>query len=100
MGVEFIEETEVKTEEGKRIVMIYAGEKSFTLIQEKATAMPVIKPIQVNGEPVDLGYTVAAMTESSITWTHNGVDFYLASKDLTQEEMVSIARSVQGQAVK
>lgn len=100
-GVQLIEEKEVQTENGKRIVLTFAGEnKSFTLYEELATVMPASNPIPVDGEPVDLGFTVGAITNNSVMWSHEGVDYYLASKDLSKEELVKVARSVQGQAVK
>lgn len=99
-GMELVEQAEMKTKEGERVVMTFDGEKSFTLIQEKAKADEAVKPVTVSGDPVDLGFTVGAMSDSSIQWTYNGVDFYLVSNDLSEEEMVNIARSVQGQAIK
>ncbi|WP_017754812.1 LolA family protein [Calidifontibacillus oryziterrae] len=99
-GMELVEEKKVALENGERIVLTYAGEKSFTLFEEMSSVLPANKPIFVDGEPVDLGFTVGALTENSISWSYDGVDYYLASKDLTQGEMTEIARSVQGQAVK
>jgi hypothetical protein len=54
----------------------------------------------MKGELVDLGFTVAAMTDNSIRWTNNGVDYMLASNDLSPSEMVMLAQSVQGSMVK
>lgn len=97
-GTKLTEEKEVATEDGKRVVLTYSGEKSFTLIQEKANVSEVASLANFpEGEPVDLGFTMGALTKNSITWTHNGVEYMLASEDLSQEEMVSIAQSVQGQ---
>lgn len=36
LGVKLLEEKDISTEDGKRIIMTYGGEKSFTLIQEKS----------------------------------------------------------------
>lgn len=99
-GVELIEEKEIEIENGKRIIMTFGGEKSFTLVQESAQVAEVATTTFVSGEPVDLGFTVGALTENSITWSYQGVDFMLASEDLTQEELIMVAGSVQGQVVK
>jgi outer membrane lipoprotein-sorting protein len=94
-GVTLIDEKEIKTEDGKRVVLTYDGDKSFTLIQEKANAMPAMSSaINMTGKPVDLGFTVGAMNETSISWTHLGVDYMLASTDLSPEEMEMVAKSV------
>ncbi|MCQ6276957.1 outer membrane lipoprotein carrier protein LolA [Bacillus sp. V3B] len=100
-GVSLISEKEVEVEDGKRVVLTYEGEKSFTLVQEKTTVMPATAgPTNVTGELVDLGFTIGALTDNSLTWTNNGVDYMIASNDLTSEEMVTIARTVQSNAVK
>ncbi|PLR95560.1 LolA family protein [Bacillus sp. T33-2] len=101
-GVSLKDEKEIATGNGKRIVMTYGGEKSFTLVQEKAV-MPEstsASAIPVNGQPADLGFTIGAITKNSITWTHQGVEYMIASSDLTPEEMETMARSVQGEAMK
>jgi len=99
-GVNLEEEQKLETENGTRIIMTFGGEKSFTLIQEKAQVSEVGTTTVVSGEPVDLGFTVGALSENSLSWSYQGVDFMLASEDLTQEEMQMIARSVQGQSIK
>jgi outer membrane lipoprotein-sorting protein len=99
-GMELIEEKKVTTESGERVVLTYAGEKSFTLYEEVAAVLPASTPILVDGEPIDLGFTVGTLTENAVSWSYDGVDFYLASEDLSQAEMSEIARSVQGQAIK
>ncbi|GLB60986.1 LolA family protein [Cytobacillus sp. NCCP-133] len=100
-GVNLVEEKEMKTENGKRVVLTFDGEKSFTLVQEKATVMPASSSVtSVNGEPIDLGFTIGALSSNTISWTYQGVDYMIASNDLSPEEMTMIARSVQGDMVK
>ena len=100
-GVSLVSEKEIKTENGKRVVLTFDGEKSFTLVQEKAEIMPATASASsMIGEPVDLGFTIGALSENRITWTYQGVDYSIASKDLTREEMEMVARSVQGDAIK
>ncbi|ALC92563.1 sporulation protein [Bacillus sp. FJAT-18017] len=101
-GVSLIEEKELAIEDGKRVVLTFGGEKSFTLIQERRLTEPatVSYPADMNGEPVDLGFTIGALTKQSITWNQDGIDYMIASKDLTEAEMVSLAMSVQGELVK
>jgi outer membrane lipoprotein-sorting protein len=100
-GVSLVSEKEIKTENGKRVVLTFDGEKSFTLVQEKAEIMPATaSSSSMMGEPVDLGFTIGALSDNRITWTHEGVDFSISSNDLTPEEMETVARSVQGNAIK
>ncbi|ANB59018.1 putative sporulation protein ydcC [Anoxybacillus sp. B7M1] len=100
-GVEQIDEKEIATKDGKRVIMTFGGKKSFTLIQEAAQALPTFgSSALVNGEPVDLGFAIGALTDHSLTWTYKGIEFMIASEDLTKDEMVMIAQSVQGKEAK
>lgn len=93
---------EVDMENGKRIIMTFEGDKSYTLIQESISAVPASAtvPVEVKGEPVNLGFTMGALSNSTLEWTNDGMNFYLASDQLTKEEMIEVAQSVQGTAVK
>lgn len=100
-GAELSEKKEVATDNGKRVIMTYAGEKKFTLIEEQADVMQTLaSPQEVNGDIVNLGHTIGALSDNTIVWSNNGVSFYLASEDLTKEELVDVAKSVEGKAVK
>ncbi|QAS52448.1 LolA family protein [Halobacillus litoralis] len=96
-GAELAEEREVKTEEGKRVIMTYAGDKGFTLVQEKAEvqAASAQYSVQVNGDPVQLADgVIGAMEHNRLEWNQNGTTYQLASNELTQDEMVSVASSI------
>ena len=94
-GTGLTDEKEVAT---NKVILSFTGEKSFTLIEEKSeAALETSAPVSVGGgEPVDLGFTMGIMTDTTVTWNHNGVDFFLASNDLSKEEMAAVARSVYG----
>lgn len=101
-GAELTSKKEVDIENGKRVILTFEGSKNFTIVEEKVTAYPasVTVPQEIKGEPVNLGFTMGALTDNSLEWNYQGMSFYLASNDLTKDEMVDIAISVQGQAVK
>ena len=102
LGAELIEKDEVELEDGQRVIMTFKGEKNFSLIQEKVTVVPTAAQSveEMRGEPVDLGFTIGAITSNGIEWNYNGTDFYLASEDMTMEELMEVAASVQGQGIK
>lgn len=56
--------------------------------------------VSVSGEPVDLGFTIGALTKDSVTWSHNGVEYMLVSKGLEPKELLMVARSVTAKQVK
>ncbi|WAA12561.1 LolA family protein [Fervidibacillus halotolerans] len=97
-GTTLVDEEEISTANGIRIVMTYDGEKSFTLMQEKVNVLETssMTPTLIDGDPVDLGFTIGALTERSIIWTDGFVEYMIASNDLTKEEMVMLAKSMQG----
>lgn len=100
-GTKLIKEDEVKIEGGQRSVLTYEGKKSYTLIEEKVAAKEAsVSPENVDGDLVDLGVTIGAVSDHSISWTQDGVDYMIASKNLTRNEFVEVAKSVQGDAVK
>ncbi|WP_312099121.1 outer membrane lipoprotein carrier protein LolA [Niallia sp.] len=100
-GVSLVEEKKLATENGNRVILTYDGEKSYTIIQEKAEVAPATAgPIVSKGDPVDLGFTIGEVTDSKVSWTFEGVDYTIASSDLTRDELVTVARSVQGEAIK
>ncbi|SFE78989.1 LolA family protein [Alteribacillus iranensis] len=94
-GTTLTDTEESDTENGKKVVLSYTGEQPFTLIQQSAQVLEASANVNVGtGEPVDLGFTVGAWTEDSLTWNYDGVEYFLASTELTKEEMTAIARSM------
>lgn len=85
----------VSTDNGNRIILTFSGVDPFILVEEVSTSYDEFNIIPVNGEPLFLGSTIGAISENSIYWTSNGVDYYLTSKTLDAEEMMTIAESVQ-----
>ncbi|ALC83807.1 LolA family protein [Bacillus gobiensis] len=99
-GTEKLEEKEISTADGKRIITTYGGKHSFTLIQEKARVAQSAASVTASGNPVDLGFAIGALTDNSVSWTYDGVEYLLASDNIEQEELVQIAKSVYGQSTK
>ncbi|MFD1362008.1 LolA family protein [Lentibacillus salinarum] len=100
-GSELVEETQVDTESGERVIMTFSGEKDFTLVEEQQEVVPTMStPQMVEGEIVNLGHSIGALSDNTIEWTHNGMSFVLASDELTRNELIEVAQSVQGQEVK
>jgi outer membrane lipoprotein-sorting protein len=89
--------TEDVTDNGQRkFVLKYKGDKAYTLIESKADVAKETMAITMDADPVDLGFTVGIMTDHSLSWSNNGMDFYLVSDKLSSEEMKDVAESVVG----
>ncbi len=84
----------VDTDDGNRVILTFAGDKNFVLIEEAATISNDFEVIPVYGDPIMLSDTIAAKSANSMYWTSNNVSYYLTSNDLSTEEMVTIAESL------
>ncbi len=94
-GVTLMDERQLSDGEGKRFMLTYGGEKTFTIIQEQAAIMEDEGyPVTMNGQPVDLGFTIGAQSENALHWSYQGVDYMLASSDLSMQEMIQVAGSM------
>lgn len=96
-----VDEKRIENDGTERVILTFEGEKSFTLVQEpieigESATIPVFQP----GDPADLGFTIGAITENSISWEKDGISFFLASDDLTKEEMIEVAASVTSGSLK
>lgn len=95
-----VDEEVVKMDSGTRSFMTFGGEKEFIIVQEPAIKAENKIPVSVEGDPVDLGFTVAALTENSIRWESAGVSFFIASDKLTQDELIEVAGSMKAEGMK
>lgn len=89
------DEEKVAEEGSERVILTFDGEKSFTLVQQpivydETSTLPVYAP----GDPADLGFTIGAITDNSISWERDGMSFFIASDNLTKDEMIAVASSL------
>ncbi|MFJ6211279.1 LolA family protein [Lysinibacillus sp. NPDC093190] len=77
-----------------RVILTFDGDKPFTVMQQPVTKETAMLPVSSPGDPVDLGFTIGAITDTSISWEKDGVEFFVASSKLTREEMVEVATSM------
>lgn len=100
-GAELADKKVVSLEDGERVIMTFTGENNFTLVQEKHDSMPAaFTPKEVEGEMINLGFSIGALSDRAVEWSYNGVEYYLASDDLSKEELIKVAQSVTGKEAK
>ena len=95
VGAQLSEEVRIDN----RVVLTYEGEKSFTLI-EKPVSTGKEGIVEASGDLSDMGFAAGEAADGSLTWLYNGVEFMLASNELTQGEMEQIAASMSLEAIK
>lgn len=93
-GTKLTNEEKVKKSSGERIIMTFDGEKPFLLVEETALAEEEFTIIPTYGEPYQLMDTLGIMTNNSLSWTSNGIEYYIVSDVLNQEELVEVAQSI------
>lgn len=87
------EET-VSKEEGERVILTFAGESPFILVEETVGKSDEFEIIPVYGEPTILMDTVGALSDSSVNFISNGIEYYIASESMTMQEMLEVAQSI------
>ncbi len=84
----------IDTDDGTRAILTFGGAKEFVLVEEMSKPMDEFEIIPVYGEPLMLNDTIAALSGNSLYWTSNNIDYYLASGNLSSNELLTIAESI------
>lgn len=84
----------VSTETGERVILTFAGDKNFVIVEEASSVSNDFEVVPVFGDPLMLDKTIGALSSNSISWNNENISYYLVSSDLSSSEMVSIARSL------
>ena len=93
-GTKLVNEEKIEKTEGNRIIMTFDGEKPFLLVEETASIEDELTIIPTYGEPFMLIDTVGAITDNSITWTSGGIEYYIVSDVMSQDELLEVAKSI------
>ena len=84
----------IETNNGNRVILTFSGEKNFVLIEEKTVAKNEMEIVPVYGEPLLLSESIGALSANSLSWDANNISYYLASTELSTQEMQTIANSL------
>ena len=87
-------EEKVSKTDGERVILTFGGEKPFTLVEETTLPEKEFTVVPTYGEPFLLIDTVAALSNNSINWVSNGVEYYIVSDVMNQNELIEVAKSV------
>lgn len=93
-GTKLTNEEKITKDVGERIIMTFDGEKPFLLVEETANVLDEFTVIPTYGEPYRLMDTLGVMTDNSLSWTSNGIEYYIVSDVLSQDELVEVAQSI------
>lgn len=79
--------------DGERVILTFAGDKPFTLVQETVKENTGLNVIST-GELEMISDSVGYVSDSAISWISNGIEYYISSSALTQKELLSVAKSM------
>jgi outer membrane lipoprotein-sorting protein len=84
----------VSTENGERAILMFNGAKNFILIEEVSNISEEFETIPVFGDPLMISDTIGVVSSNSLSWSYNNMDYYLASNDMSTDEILTVANSL------
>ena len=93
-GTKLANQEKVSKTNGERVILTFEGEKPFLLVEETANVFDEFTIIPTTGDPYILQDTVGVMGNNSLNWTTGGIEYYIVSDVLNQNELVEIASSI------
>lgn len=93
-GTKLANEEKVKKDKGERVILTFDGEKPFLLVEETANVFEDFTIVPTSGEPYILQDTIGVLGENSLNWSSGGIEYYMVSDVLSQNELIEIASSI------
>ena len=93
-NTKLVNSEKVVMDEGDRIIMTFDGDKPFLLVEETANVLDEFTIIPTYGEPYMFMDTIGVMTDNSLSWSSNGIDYYIVSDVMGKDELIEIAQSI------
>ena len=98
-GTVLEQQEKVTKTNGERVILTFGGEKSFTLVEETALKEDEMTIIPTYGEPSFVNDTIGAITDNSLNWISNGIEYYIVSDVMSSDELLNVAKSIDIKAV-
>ena len=87
----------VQTSNGERVILTFTGESPFTVVQE--TLQNTNSTSYVYGDPYLILDTVGAITDYSVSWISNGIEYSIMSDTMDIDELLTVAQSISVAAI-
>lgn len=81
-------------DEGSRVILTFAGDASFMLVEETVSKGDEMEVIPTSGDLDLFGNSIAIVGESSVSFMNDGVEYYLVSSEMSSDELLSVAKSI------
>lgn len=83
----------VYIESGERVILTFGGDKPFVIVQETVNSGDNMI-IPTSGEPLMILDTIGSISDTSVNWVSNGIEYYISSSSLNQTELIDVANSL------
>ena len=93
-GTKLSSEEKVNTNDGERVILTFSGDKPFLLVEETVKAMDEFTVIPTMGEPLMFMDSIGVLSDNSVNFTSGGINYYLVSEVMNQDELLEIANSI------
>ena len=87
-------EKTIDLDEGSRVILTFAGETPFMLVEETVSKEDEMTVIPTNGDLDIFANSIAIIGESTVSFMNDGVEYYLVSSDMTTDELINVAKSI------
>lgn len=84
----------IATDDGERIILTFSGEKPFTLIEETTSINDDYLIIPVYGDLEFINDGIGNITDQSVSWTSDGIEYYAMSDALDKDELLQMVNSI------
>lgn len=99
VGTKFQNQEVVKSDGSERVILTFEGEKPFILVEEVSNASKEFEVTSATGDLVFYETILGALTDTSVSWSNGGIDYYIIGQNLSNEELLQIASSTASVAV-
>ena len=86
--------TSQDTTELGRTILTFAGDKSFTIIEEAASQDDDYHTISVNGDLDFVNDVIGNVSDRAVSWISNGVEYFAASNTMETSELLEVVNSM------
>ncbi len=93
-GTKLESEEKVDMNDGERVILTFSGDKPFLLVEETVKTMDEFTVIPTMGEPAMFMDSLGVLSDNSINFTSGGINYYLVSDVMSQDELLEIANSI------
>ena len=84
----------VKVDNGERLILTFAGDSSFVLVEETVSITNSPEIIPTYGEVELIGASLAVINDNSANWFSNDIEYYVVSDTMDSSEILEVAKSI------